>query len=159
MLIVLSGRWYSRKRGKTCKKITKQKTHWCGPIGDSDSQKRQSFWNPDTSPPIPCSTHSPKVVYSSAYALIRTLYCKEQYKTLLKLTSTVKGSYGHASLKSLEVRISQVALAVMNPLPMRHKSRGFNLWVGIPCRRKWQPTPVFLPGESHGQGNLMGYSP
>ena len=29
---------------------------------------------------------------------------------------------------------------------------GFNPWVGkIPWRRKWQPTPVFLPGESHGQ--------
>ena len=26
-------------------------------------------------------------------------------------------------------------------------------------RRKWQPTPVFLPGESHGQKNLAGYSP
>ena len=26
-------------------------------------------------------------------------------------------------------------------------------------RRKWQPTPVFLPGESHGQRNLVGYSP
>ena len=25
-------------------------------------------------------------------------------------------------------------------------------------RRKWQPTPVFLPGESHGQRNLVGYS-
>ena len=25
--------------------------------------------------------------------------------------------------------------------------------------RKWQPTPVFLPGESHGQRNLVGYSP
>ena len=25
--------------------------------------------------------------------------------------------------------------------------------------RKWQPTPVFLPGESHGQRNLAGYSP
>ena len=29
----------------------------------------------------------------------------------------------------------------------------------IPWRRKWQPTPVFLPGESHGQRNLVGYSP
>ena len=29
----------------------------------------------------------------------------------------------------------------------------------IPWRRKWQPTPVFLPRESHGQRNLMGYSP
>ena len=29
----------------------------------------------------------------------------------------------------------------------------------IPWRGEWQPTPVFLPGESHGQRNLMGYSP
>ena len=29
---------------------------------------------------------------------------------------------------------------------------GFDPWVGkIPCRRKWQPTPVLLPGKSHGQ--------
>ena len=26
-------------------------------------------------------------------------------------------------------------------------------------RRKWQPTPVPLPGEAHGQGSLVGYSP
>ena len=36
----------------------------------------------------------------------------------------------------------------------------FNLWVRkIPWSSKWQPTPVFLPGESHGQRNLMGCSP
>ena len=29
----------------------------------------------------------------------------------------------------------------------------------IPWRRKWQPTPVFLPGEIHGQRSLAGYSP
>ena len=28
-----------------------------------------------------------------------------------------------------------------------------------PWRRAWQPTPVFLPGESHGQRSLVGYSP
>ena len=28
-----------------------------------------------------------------------------------------------------------------------------------PWRRKWQPTPVFLPGEPHGQRSLAGYSP
>ena len=34
----------------------------------------------------------------------------------------------------------------------------FDPWVGkIPWRRKWQPTPVFLPGESHGQRSLVGY--
>ena len=34
---------------------------------------------------------------------------------------------------------------------------GFDPWVGkIPWRRKWQPAPGFLPGESHGQGSLVG---
>ena len=28
-----------------------------------------------------------------------------------------------------------------------------------PWKRAWQPTPVFLPGESHGQRRLVGYSP
>ena len=37
---------------------------------------------------------------------------------------------------------------------------GFNPWVGkISWRRKWQPTPVFLPGKSHGWRSLVGYSP
>ena len=36
---------------------------------------------------------------------------------------------------------------------------GFNPWVGkISWRRKWQPTPVFLPGKSHGWRSLVGYS-
>ena len=29
----------------------------------------------------------------------------------------------------------------------------------IPWRRKWKPTPIFLPGNSYGQRNLAGYSP
>ena len=37
---------------------------------------------------------------------------------------------------------------------------GFNPWGGkIPWRRKWQPTLVFLPGESHGRGSLADSSP
>ena len=41
----------------------------------------------------------------------------------------------------------------------RHKRYKFNLWVRkIPWRRAWQPTPAFLPGESHGQRSLAGYS-
>jgi len=37
---------------------------------------------------------------------------------------------------------------------------GFDFWVGkIPWRRAQGPTPVFLPGESHGQRSLAGYSP
>ena len=35
----------------------------------------------------------------------------------------------------------------------------FDLWVRkIPWERTSQPTPVFLPGESHEQGSLVGYS-
>ena len=40
------------------------------------------------------------------------------------------------------------------------RDMGFNPWVRkILWRRKWQPSPVFLPGKSHGQRNLVGYSP
>jgi len=40
---------------------------------------------------------------------------------------------------------------------MRH---GFDPWVRkIPWRREWQPTPVFLPGESLRLRTLVGYSP
>ena len=42
----------------------------------------------------------------------------------------------------------------------RPKRRGLNPWVRkIPWRTEWQPTLVFLPGESHGQKSLVGYSP
>ena len=53
---------------------------------------------------------------------------------------------------------SLIAQMVKN-LPAMQETR-FNPWVGkIPWRREWQPTPVFLPGESHGQRSLVGYSP
>ena len=36
----------------------------------------------------------------------------------------------------------------------------FNSWLAKgPSRRKWQPAPVFLPGNPHGQRSLMSYSP
>ena len=43
---------------------------------------------------------------------------------------------------------------------LRCRRHGFDPWVGkILWRRKWQPTPVFLPGKFHGQRSLVGYSP
>ena len=42
----------------------------------------------------------------------------------------------------------------------RHRRYDFHPWVGkTPWKRKWQPTPVFLPGKFHGQKSLAGYSP
>ena len=52
-----------------------------------------------------------------------------------------------------------LAQMVKNPGLQCRRPR-FDLWVGkIPSRRNCQPTPVFLPGESHGQRSLAGYSP
>ena len=58
--------------------------------------------------------------------------------------------------------MSQVALVVKNsPANVGDIKRcGFDPWVGKnPWRRAWQPTPVFLPRESHGQRSLVGYGP
>ena len=53
---------------------------------------------------------------------------------------------------------SLVAQMVKN-LPAIRETRVRFLAGKIPWRRKWKPTPVFLPGESHGQRSLAGYSP
>ena len=51
-------------------------------------------------------------------------------------------------------------ILLLCPVCKRHRKCEFYPWVRkIPWRRKWQPIPVFLPGESHGQRNLIGYSP
>ena len=47
---------------------------------------------------------------------------------------------------------------VKNP-SAKCRKHGFSFWVRkIPWRRNWLPTPVFSPGESHGQRSLVGYS-
>ena len=54
--------------------------------------------------------------------------------------------------------VSSVALVVKNsPTNAGDLRCGFHPWMRrIPWRRKWQPTPVFLPGEIHGQRSLVG---
>ena len=55
----------------------------------------------------------------------------------------------------------QVVLVVKNPLANAGDVRDSGLIPGLGrfhCRRKWQPTPVFLPGKFHGQRSLAGYS-
>ena len=57
---------------------------------------------------------------------------------------------------------SQVVLVVKNPHANAEDIRDEGLIPELgrfPWRRAWQPTPVFLPGESHGQRRLAGYSP
>ena len=66
-----------------------------------------------------------------------------------------------------EAQYSQVCLhtgfpggSVVKRQPANARRRRFDPWVRkIPWRRRWQPTPGFLPGESHEQRSLVGYSP
>ena len=72
------------------------------------------------------------------------------------------GHQGNLSL-NLTVKMSTLSGGASENLPVDagDMSHGFNPWVGkkIPWRRKWQLTPVVLPGESHEQRSLVGYSP
>ena len=69
--------------------------------------------------------------------------------------------------KSPRVLCRAVGLELCLPQWLRGKASaynagdpGFDPWVGkILWRRKWQPTPIFLPGKSHGWRSLEGYSP
>ena len=68
--------------------------------------------------------------------------------TSLSISHLLLGFPGGASGKELTCQCRRCKRHVLNP------------WVGkIPWRRAWQPTPVFLSGESHGQRSLVGYSP
>ena len=67
---------------------------------------------------------------------------------LLSLAVLVRGFPGGADGKELSCQCR------------RQKNHRFDSWVRkIPWRRAWQPTSVFLPGESYGQRSLEGYSP
>ena len=49
--------------------------------------------------------------------------------------------------------------SVLKNLPAMQEMKVRSLGQKIPWRRAWHPTPVFLPGESHGQRSPVGYSP
>ena len=81
---------------------------------------------------------------SESYVIVkRTLIKKKIFYFVLDYTQ-LRGSLGSQTVKDL---------------PAMQETQ-FHLWVEkIPWRREWQPTLVFLPGESHGQKSLAAYSP
>ena len=54
-----------------------------------------------------------------------------------------------------------MALVVKNSPAMQQTQETWVQFLGRedPLRRKWQPTPIFLPGKFHGQWSMEGYSP
>ena len=84
-----------------------------------------------------CSAELPHTI------LVQVPFCSELISALV---TNLKGSIAHKM---------DLCWASCNAGDPR-----FDPWVGkIPWRRNWQPTAVFLPGESHGRRSLAGYSP
>ena len=73
--------------------------------------------------------------------------------TMLKKQNSLPG---HVTCRVTYRVSSHVAQTVS--VCLQYRNPGFDPWVRkIPWRRKWQPTPVFLPGKFHGWRSLVGY--
>ena len=73
--------------------------------------------------------------------------------------SSWRGSITENQISLQPAIITELKSPTKNPHAMQ-ETQEFDPWIRkIPWRRKWQPTPVFLPGKFHGQRNLAGYSP
>ena len=87
------------------------------------------------------NNHGKKVVA----ALTADIYCLHWVR---RSTSSVLGPF-------------QIVVCILTHLFLTVMLRNLRIKNGqsFDWRGKWQPTPVFLPGESHGQRSLAGYSP
>ena len=85
---------------------------------------------------------------------------RKKKKTLsISSHSPISFPYPLATTKLLSGSISAYIAQSVKNLPAMQETQ-VHSWVGkILWRRKWQSTPVFLPGKSHGQRSLVGYSP
>ena len=69
------------------------------------------------------------------------------------------GFPGGAVVNNLPANAGDAGDSSLIPQCRRCRRLEFDPWVvNIPCRMKWLPTPVFLPGKCHGQRSLAGYS-
>ena len=67
---------------------------------------------------------------------------------------------GFSTFKLTDFYMTFLVVQMVKCLFLQYGRPGFDLWVGkIPWRKKWQSTPALLPGKSHGQRSLVGYSP
>ena len=80
------------------------------------------------------------------------VYMFRKRYSMLSFNNLFQDAIALSSSASLVAQVVKRLLAMQRP--------EFDPWVGkIPWRRKWQPTPVLLPGKSHGQRSLVGYIP
>ena len=86
---------------------------------------------------------------------------ENQSDSVTQESSSQCSSYIRKALLSQEPERSRASLVAQREknLPTTWETWVQSLGWEDPWKRKWQPTPVFLPGESHGQRSLVGYSP
>ena len=90
---------------------------------------------------------------------IKAVYCHPGYLTYLQSTSE-KVMATHSSTLAWRIPWTEEPrrLQSMGLLRVGHDwVTSLSLFTFMHWRRKWQPTPVFLPGESQGRGSLLGY--
>ena len=111
-------------------------------------------WQADSSP---LNLYKCIFIYELCVIIMENSLFKSNYKFIMINLFTIifsppkvtTKSYTDVSWASLVAQIVRICLQFRRP--------GFDPWVWkIPWRRKWIPTPVFLPGESLGQKSLVG---
>ena len=101
-------------------------------------------------------------ILSSENKIIQTTYKMQSIETLFDVSFTVvpeKAMAPHSSTLAWKIQWMEGPgrLQSMGSLRVGHDwVNSLSLFTFMHWRRKWQPTPVFLPGESQGQGSLLG---
>ena len=88
--------------------------------------------------------------------------CGPEIKRHLFLGRKAMTNLDSSVLKSRDITLSTkvhiVKASLVDQMVKNPPTSAGNRFRKIPWKRKWQPTPVFLPGEFHGQKSLAGYS-
>ena len=104
---------------------------------------------------------SPKRRLRPRELTVRTQKFSTQAASLRKRCEVDSGKRGtkECRVKELHPRLLSLVAQTAKNLPEMQEMLVGSLGREDPLEEKWQPTPVFLPGESHGQRSLVGYSP
>ena len=104
-----------------------------------------------------------KQISERPWSLIYLLFLKNHYQRITKTSwlPLEKAMAPHSSTLAWKIPRTEKPgrLQSMGSLGVGHdRATSLSLFTFMHWRRKWQPTPVFLPGESQGQGSLVGCS-
>ena len=98
--------------------------------------------------------------YKSKWELFSMLHWKETQSGDLHWLSPTREQIKIKWIHSIDLGFPGGSAVKKKKICLQYRRCSFDPWIGkILWRRKWQPTPVFLPGKSHGQRSLGGYSP